>query len=128
MSAGNFIKFPRTPAARAFYAEVVRRMLASAMDGVPTVTDQMALTDCAKERLMPLTVLDDCQCQYQSGFYFQDPFYQGLCRLSSSTTGWWARRPRSSAFPPAAVPPAGSVVRYGTGIKETERKVSLENL
>ena len=33
---------------------------------------------------------------------------------------------RASAFPPASVPPAGSVVRYRTGIKEGGRKVDTD--
>ena len=33
-----------------------------------------------------------------------------------------------SAFPPAAVPPAGSVVRCRTGIKESKKKVLLVNV
>ena len=86
-------------------------MLASAMDGVPAVTDQMALTDCAKERLMPLTVLDDCQCKYRSGFYFQDPFYQGRCRLRPVVQQhkWMVGAQTKIVSVPAGCGPAGRI-------------------
>ena len=80
MHAGILIRFPRTPAARDFYGEVVRQMQASEnIDGLPTTNDYVALTDCARDGLMPYTLLDDCK--YRSGYYFDSPSYQARCRV-----------------------------------------------